>query len=84
MALNIKDSETDGLARQLAELTEETITVAVKTALRERLERERRRRGKAIDWRLLRAKQAEIARLPVVDDRSAEELLDYDEGGLPR
>ena len=84
MALNIKDSETDGLARQLAELTDETITVAVKTALRERLERERRRRGKAIDWRLLRSKQEEMARLPVVDDRSAEALLDYDEGGLPR
>ena len=55
MALNIKDSETDGLARQLAELTDETITVAVRTALRERLERERRRRGKTIDWKLLRA-----------------------------
>jgi len=84
MALNIKDPETDRLARQLAELTDENITDAVKAALRDRLERERRRRGKKIDWRLLREKQDEIARLPVVDDRSADELLDYDESGLPR
>ena len=45
---------TDRLARQLADLTDETITDAVKAALRERLEREQRRRGKKIDWPLLR------------------------------
>ena len=54
LALNIKDPETDRLARQLADLTDETITDAVKAALRERLERERRRRGKKIDWPLQR------------------------------
>ncbi len=84
MALNIKDPETDRLARQLADLTDESITDAVKAALRDRLERERRRRGKKIDWALLRRKQEEIARLPIVDDRSPHELLGYDEGGLPR
>lgn len=84
MALNIKDRETDRLARQLAELTDESITEAVKAALRDRLEREQRRRGKKIDWRMLRQKQEEIARLPIADGRSAEELLDYDESGLPR
>ncbi len=84
MALNIKDPETDRLARQLAELTDENITDAVKAALRDRLEREQRRRGKKIDWKLLREKQDEVAQLPVVDRRNADELLDYDEWGLPR
>ncbi len=84
MALSIKDPETDRLARQLADLTDENITDAVKAALRDRLEREQRRRGKKIDWPLLRRKQEEIARLPIVDDRSADKLLGYDEGGLPR
>ncbi len=84
MALNIKDPETDRLARQLADLTDENITDAVKAALRDRLEREQRRRGKKIDWVLLRRKRQEIARLPIVDDRSADKLLGYDEGGLPR
>lgn len=84
MALNIKDPETDRLSRQLADLTDETITDAVKTALRDRLEREQRRRGKKIDWTLLRKNQEEIARLPIVDGRSVDELLEYDEGALPR
>jgi antitoxin VapB len=84
MALSLKDPETDRLAREVAKLTGESLTEAVKTALRDRLERERRRRGKAIDWTRLQQMQAEIARLPVVDDRSADELLGYDEAGLPR
>src|ERR671922_23037 len=47
MALNIKDPETDRLARRLSMLTGESITMAVKTAVRERIEREERTRGKA-------------------------------------
>ena len=84
MALNIKDPETDRLARRLAKLTDENITDAVKAALKDRLEREQRRRGKRIDWKRLREKQEEISRLPTVDHRSADELLEYDDGGLPR
>ena len=41
MALNIKNEETCRLARELAELTGETMTEAVTVALRERLERQR-------------------------------------------
>jgi antitoxin VapB len=39
MSLNIKDPETDTLARELAQATGETITQAVTIAVRERLER---------------------------------------------
>jgi antitoxin VapB len=39
MALNIKDPETERLAREVAELTGESKTAAVRTALRERKER---------------------------------------------
>ena len=84
MALNIKDPETDRLARSLAALTDESITEAVRAALRERLEREQRRRGRALDRERLRALQDVMQRLPVADPRSADELLDYDEAGLPR
>ena len=45
MALSLKDPETDRLARALAALTGETLTEAIRTALAERLERERIRRG---------------------------------------
>ncbi len=39
MALNIKDPETERLAREVAELTGESKTAAVRTALKERKER---------------------------------------------
>ncbi len=83
MALNIKDRETDSLVRELAALTGEPITDAVKVAVRERLERERRLRpGKAgVDEVLTIA--ARIAGRPVVDPRSPDEILGYDEHGLP-
>jgi len=45
MALSIKTAEADELARSLSRLTGETITDAVTAALRERLQRERRRRA---------------------------------------
>ena len=44
MGLNIKNEETCALARELAELTGETMTGAITVALSERLERERRER----------------------------------------
>jgi antitoxin VapB len=82
MALNIKDAETDRLARQLASLTGEKITDAVKTAVRERLDREARNRGKASLEELL-AIANQIASKPVVDPRTPEEIIGYDEHGLP-
>jgi antitoxin VapB len=45
MALSIKTVEADKLARSLARLTGESLTEAVTTALRERLQRERARRA---------------------------------------
>ena len=82
MALNIKDAETDQLARRLASLTGESITVAVRTAVRERIEREQRTRGKASVEELL-AIARRIAEAPNLDDRSDDEILGYDERGLP-
>ena len=48
MALSLKDKETDRLAREVAALTGETLTYAIRKALAERLERERLRRGKTV------------------------------------
>lgn len=83
MALSIKNDEADRLARELAEATGETITDAILEALRERLARERAKRGPGIAARLRRLAQ-DVAALPVVDDRSADEILDYDDRGLPK
>jgi antitoxin VapB len=83
MVLSIKDPETDRLARRLARLTGESITESVKVALSQRLEREERRQGKRIDRANVAKIVAGIAALPVVDARSPDELIGYDDSGLP-
>ncbi len=84
MALSLKDPETDRLARQVAQLTGETLTEAVRTSLAERLRHEKLKRGEGPD---LAKELEEIARrcaaLPILDDRTADEILGYDENGLP-
>lgn len=85
MALSIRDPETDRLARELASLTGETMTGAIRVALEQRLQRERRRRQAEIDRRrkAIDAIIERFSRLPVLDDRSEDEILGYDEHGLP-
>lgn len=80
MALNIKSAEADRLARELAQATGESITEAVTTALAERLAR--RRDDKRSRLAAIRAIQERVAKLPVLDDRSDDEILGYDENGL--
>lgn len=82
MALSIKSEEADRLARELAEVTGESLTESVVVALRQRLDRVRRASSIGIEERLSRLAD-DVARLPVVDDRPAEEIIGYDERGLP-
>jgi antitoxin VapB len=83
MALSIKSDEADQLARELAAETGETLTEAVVTALRERLEREHARHGASMRRRLARL-AADVAALPIADDRPPEDIIGYDDAGLPR
>jgi len=83
MALSIKTEDADRLARQLAELTHESLTEAVTTALRQRLERERDRRRVDIRHQLGRL-AVEYSALAQQDERTADEIIDYDERGVPR
>jgi antitoxin VapB len=83
MALSIKSDEADRLARELAAATGESLTAAVVGALRERLDRLRAAQGSSAVDRLRRL-QVQVAALPVLDDRPADEILGYDDSGLPR
>ena len=85
MSLNIKNEETHQLARELVQLTGETMTAAVTVALRERLERERRERSVEARLRRLRAIRKRCARMLKGDGPSSIEHGDllYDERGLP-
>ncbi|MDO5629309.1 MAG: type II toxin-antitoxin system VapB family antitoxin [Mobilicoccus sp.] len=83
MPLNIKDPETDRLAREVARRAGESITVATRTALAERLERLERQQGRAVDREAILAIVEWGREAPDLDDRSADEILGYDERGLP-
>lgn len=83
MALNIKHPEADSLARALAAQTGESLTEAVITALRERLQRETGRRASSSLREDLRRVQRRYRELPLLDHRTADEILGYDEHGLP-
>ena len=83
MALNIKSTEAHRLAKDLAEATGSSMTAAVTEALRRSLDEESR----TSDPDLLLAQVEEIRRfvadLPDRDCRSPDEILGYDESGLP-
>jgi antitoxin VapB len=82
VALNIKDPETDRLARELAAATGQPITAALRDAIREKLT-------------ALRVREAAMARPGLadiiargrarraVDERGDDEILGYGEDGLP-
>jgi len=80
MALSIKNEEADELARELAALTGKSITEAIVMALREQLARTRSKENVGDAVRRL---MEEFAQYPVLDDRPADEILGYDEYGLP-
>jgi antitoxin VapB len=83
MALNIKSHRAHMLAKELAEQRGQSLTDAVTDALQQSLDA-----GRAGRTELLMAELEEVQRfvasLPDRDVRSPEEILDYDERGLPR
>ncbi len=83
MALSIKNLETERLARELAQVTGESLTEAVTEALRQRMLRETGRANDATLGADLRGIQERFMRLPVLETGTDEELVGYDEHGLP-
>ncbi len=83
MALNIKHPEADRLARELAARTGETITQTVLNALRERLKREGAKSPLSLKDEIMEISRR-CAALSDLDRRSADEIIGYDENGLPR
>jgi antitoxin VapB len=83
MPLSIKNPEADRLARELASTTGESLTQAIIRALRERLLRERGRARSVPLTEELRSIRKRCSTLPVLDDRTPDEIVGYDENGLP-
>jgi antitoxin VapB len=84
MALNIKDETTDKLAREVAERTGESITEAIRIALQERLQRLSGRQKAASQREKLYEILQRVDALPRKMDLTDDEILGYDERGIPR
>ena len=88
MALSIRNPETEALARDVARIMGTSITEAITDSLRERartLAPLRQKRSKAQQTReaALRRIVAKFGK-GIKDQRSAEDIIGYDEYGLPQ
>lgn len=83
LALNIRNQRAEELALSVVEITGETKTQAVTQALQERLDRlqTKHKKRSMVDIAFEIARQCDT--LPELDNRSANEILGYDEDGLP-
>ena len=84
MALNIKDDETDRLAREVAERAGESLTEAIRTALQERLQRLSGRQRAVTQREKIYEILERVDALPRKTDLTEDEILGYDEHGIPR
>jgi antitoxin VapB len=87
MALVIDNPETERLVAELARRTGRTPAEAVAEAIRQSLEHrtaEERPADPPDIWERVREIQDRLAAIPDVDTRSADEIIGYDEYGVPR
>jgi antitoxin VapB len=82
--LSIKNEATERLARQVADETGESITEAIQRSLEERWERLKTRRRGRVLTRQIEDLLRRVDALPTLDPRSPDEILGYDDHGMPR
>lgn len=84
MPLSIKNHATERLARQVANETGESLTEAIQRALEERWERLKSKRKARVLNSQIDDLLSRVDALPTLDSRSGDEILGYDEHGMPR
>jgi len=84
MAMSIKSLDVERLARELSSKTGESLTKAIQTSLEERLERLKLVRRSDVVLEQLEEMLRRVDQLPVLDSRSPDQILGYDDHGLPR
>ena len=83
MALSIRNSRAEQLAREVARVSGENLTQAIIHALEERLERLRGRRTTIDTVQEIMAISQRCSSLPEQDHRSTDEILGYNQIGIP-
>ncbi len=82
MALSIRNSEAERLAREVAARSGENITQAIIHSLQERLQRLRQEQQVVARLEELQAIAGRCQALPDLDQRPVDEILGYDENGV--
>ena len=85
MGLSIKNTQVERMIRDLAARRSVTMTEALRQAVAHEIERDEEARAAEVEAKMaeLMAITRELAALPVLDSRSADEIIGYDENGLP-
>lgn len=84
MPLSIKNDDAERLARQVASETGESMTEAIRRALEERWQRLKTGRRSRILTAQIEDLLRRVDALPTLDSRPGDEILNYDEHGMPR
>jgi antitoxin VapB len=83
MAISIRNPKAEELAREVAAESGENLTQAIMHALEERLERLKgRKTAEDLAEEIMKISER-CSALPRLDDRTAEEILGYDNKGVP-
>ena len=83
MALSIKNIEVERLARELADRTGDSLTGVIQKALQERLDRLQFERRNQVLTGQLDEILRRVDEMPDIDSRTPDEIIGYDEDGLP-
>ncbi|MES2390693.1 MAG: type II toxin-antitoxin system VapB family antitoxin [Acidobacteriota bacterium] len=81
MATLTDDPQLEEVIEELASAMGQPKAASVRIAVEEKLERLRKSEPRKIDWTAIRAIQDRVAKMPILDDRSEDELLGYNEFG---
>jgi antitoxin VapB len=84
MALSIRNPKAEQLAREVAAASGETLTQAIIHALEERLQRLRGRKKILDPVEEIMKISKRCSQLPDQDSRTAEDIMGYDQHGVPR
>jgi antitoxin VapB len=83
MAMSIKSLDVERMAREISARTGESLTGAIQKALQERLERLKKEGRKQLVVAQIEDILHRVDQLPVLDRRTPDEILGYDDQGLP-
>jgi len=83
MAMSIKSVQVEQLAREVAAKTGESLTGAIQKALEERLDRLKTERRQKTILTQLEDVLRRVDQMPVLDSRTPDDILGYDDRGLP-